>query len=206
MTITYCMDCMDFLRTQPDKYFDLIISDPPYRNENQPTKTMRRTGKRMRDFGQKPGAEFFEEIKRVGKHWIVFGANNFPELGAYKGFIVWRKTNIPLRFTMSAAEIAAISEGLGTTAKVIEAPSCGTKENPRIHPTQKPIALYEWIFATYAKPGWLVLDTHLGSGSSRIAADQMGLSFMGTEINPEYFAAQEERYAAYQAQMKIVGR
>lgn len=75
--------------------------------------------------------------------------------------------------------------------------------NERIHPTQKPVALYTWIFNRYAKPGDKILDTHLGSGSSRIAAYDMGLDFVGCELDPDYFAAQEKRFADYTAQMRI---
>ena len=104
---------------------------------------------------------------------------------------------------MSQAEIAAISEGLGTTSKIFKAAPQGTKDDKRIHPTQKPVALYAWIFARYAKPGDKILDTHLGSGSSRIAAYDAGLDFVGCEIDKDYFAAQEERFAAHTAQLSL---
>ena len=106
---------------------------------------------------------------------------------------------------MSQAEIAAISEGLGTTSKIFKHVPQGTKGDPRIHPTQKPVALYAWIFARYAKPGDKILDTHLGSGSSRIAAYDAGLDFVGCELDADYFSAQEERFERYTAQLSLFG-
>lgn len=205
MNVAYNMDCMKYMRTLPDKAFDLAVVDPPYRDaaENAPTKDMRRNGT-LACFGDKPTKEYFEELQRVSKEQIIWGANNF-ELPPYKGFLVWEKLTISEGFTMSQAEIAAISEGLGTTSKIFKHMPQGTKGDPRIHPTQKPVALYAWIFSRYAKPGDKILDTHLGSGSSRIAAYDAGLDFVGCEIDKDYFKAQEARFAAHAAQLTIWG-
>lgn len=206
MNVAYNMDCMEYMRTLPDKAFDLAVVDPPYRDaaENAPTKDMRRNGT-LACFGDKPTKEYFEELQRVSKEQIIWGgANNF-ELPPYKGFLVWEKLTISEGFTMSQAEIAAISEGLGTTSKIFKHMPQGTKGDPRIHPTQKPVALYAWIFSRYAKPGGKVLDTHLGSGSSRIAAYDAGLDFVGCEIDKDYFKAQEARFAAHAAQLTMWG-
>ena len=205
MNVAYNMDCMEYMRTPPDKAFDLAVVDPPYRDaaENAPTKDMRRNGT-LACFGDKPTKEYFEELQRVSKEQIIWGANNF-ELPPYKGFLVWEKLTISEGFTMSQAEIAAISEGLGTTSKIFKHMPQGTKGDPRIHPTQKPVALYAWIFSRYAKPGDKILDTHLGSGSSRIAAYDAGLDFVGCEIDKDYFKAQEARFAAHAAQLTIWG-
>ena len=201
--VAYNMDCMDGMKQFPDKYFELAIVDPPYRNanENQPTKDMRRNGK-LDSFGDKPNLLYFKELFRVSKNQIIWGANNF-ELPNYKGFVVWKKLTISEAFTMSMAEIAYISEGLGTTSKIFEYPPQGTKGDPRIHPTQKPIALYEWLLKNYAKQGDKILDTHLGSGSSRIAAYNLGFDFVGCEIDKDYFDAQEKRFAAHTAQTSL---
>lgn len=205
MNVAYNMDCMEYMRTLPDKAFDLAVVDPPYRDaaENAPTKDMRRNGT-LACFGDKPTKEYFEELQRVSKEQIIWGANNF-ELPPYKGFLVWEKLTISEGFTMSQAEIAAISEGRGTTSKIFKHMPQGTKGDPRIHPTQKPVALYAWIFSRYAKPGDKILDTHLGSGSSRIAAYDAGLDFVGCEIDKDYFKAQEARFAAHAAQLTIWG-
>ena len=197
------MDCMEGMKQFPDKYFDLAVVDPPYRaqSENQPTKDMRKNGT-MEHFGDKPTKEYFQELFRVSKNQIIWGANNF-ELPPYKGFLVWRKLTISDSFTMSMAEIAYLSEKLGTTSKVFDFAPQGTKEEPRIHPTQKPVALYQWIFKNYAKPGFKILNTHLGSGSSRIAAYDAGLDFVGFEIDKDYFDKQEERFKKHISQISL---
>lgn len=117
----YNDDCMEIMRAMPDNAFDLAIVDPPYRDmiDNSPTKYMRNNGT-MKNFGNKPTKEYFEELYRVSKNQIIWGANNF-QLPPFPGFIIWRKTNVPAEnFTMSAAEIASISMSLGTTSKVFE--------------------------------------------------------------------------------------
>lgn len=203
MNVAYNMDCLAAMREMPDKAFDLLIAGPPYRDmtENQPTKDMRRNGT-MERFGNKPSKEMLAEMFRISKEQIIFGANNF-ELPPYKGFIVWKKKTISEDFTMSMAEIAYISEGLGTVSKVYECQPQGRVGDPRIHPTQKPIELYSWIFSQYAKQGWRIIDPFLGSGSSRIAAYDAGLDFVGFEIDKEYFEKQEERYQRHISQISL---
>lgn len=193
-------DCMDVMRTMPDKAFDLAIVDPPYRNkaENHPTKDMRNNGT-MECFGDKPDADFFKQLRRVSKQQITWGANNF-EIPPYKGFVVWKKKTIGEKFTMSMAEIASLSEGLGTTSKVFTFPP----QDPfRIHPTQKPVELYKWLLKNYAKPGDKILDTHLGSGSICIACDDLGFEMTGIELDPDYYQAARKRLINHQAQQKL---
>ena len=202
----YNSDCMDKdigLPSIPDNYFELAIVDPPYRDlsENQPTKDMRKNGS-MKEFGDKPTEDYFKELFRVSKNQIIWGANNFT-LPPYKGFVVWKKLTISEQFTMSMAELAYISEELGTTSKIFEYAPQGTKEEPRIHPTQKPVALYTWLINKYAMGGWKILDTHAGSGSCLVAAHRTGHDFVGYEINPEYYRKANKRIKAEQAQMNI---
>lgn len=195
-------DNMELMKRYPDKYFSLAIIDPPYRNanENQPTKDMRRNGK-IEVFGDKPDSKYFEELFRVSKNQIIWGANNFT-LPNYKGFVIWKKLTISEAFTMSMAELAYISEGLGTTSKIFEYAPQGKATDPRIHPTQKPVALYAWILKNYAKQGDKILDTHFGSGSIACAVhkaniiDKMDLSLVACELDKDYFESSIQRVKA----------
>jgi site-specific DNA-methyltransferase (adenine-specific) len=182
-------DNMELMAKYPDGYFELAIVDPPYRDTNQPTKDMRKSGQ-MKSLEGRPSKEYFDELSRVSKNQIIWGANNF-QLPQFKGFIVWEK-GIPFDFTMSMAEIASLSEGLSTISKIYKLRISGAEE--RIHPTQKPVRLYEWLLANYAKEGDKILDTHLGSGSSRIACHNLKFDFVGCELDKDYFDAAEERY------------
>ena len=182
------MDCMVYMKTCKDNEFDLAIVDPPYRDQNQPTKDMRKAGS-MKSLEGRPTKEYFNELRRISKEQIIWGANNF-ELPQFKGFVIWEK-GIPQDFTMSMAEMAALSEGIGTISKIIKIPVQGQQ---RIHPTQKPIKLYQWLLKNYAKSSQRILDTHLGSGSSAIAAHYFGCDFVGIEIDEDYFKTAKERF------------
>lgn len=194
----YNMDCLEGMKQIPDKYFELAIVDPPYRDENQPTKDMRKNGS-MKSLEGRPSEEYWNELYRISKNQIIWGANNF-QLPQFKGFVVWEK-GIPENFTMSMAEIASLSEGLGTVSKIYKCRASG--QGDRIHPTQKPIALYKWLLNNYANKGDKILDTHLGSASSIIACIDMGFEYMGFEIDEEYFAAASKRIEDYQAQTSL---
>jgi len=180
-----CEDNMELMKRYPDNYFELAIVDPPYRDENQPTKDMRKSGS-MKSLEGRPTQEYWNELYRVSKSQIIWGANNF-QLPQFKGFVVWRKLTIGEKFTMSMAEIASLSEGLGTTSKVIEVAPQGTSQNPRIHPTQKPVLLYEWLLKNYAKEGDKILDTHLGSGSIALACHNMDFELTACELDKDYY-------------------
>lgn len=147
-----------------------------------------------------PGQEYFEELFRVSRNQIIWGGNYFP-LPPTRCFLVWRKLTISESFTMAMAEYAWTS--FNSNAKVFDFPPQGKKGDDRFHPTQKPIELYSWVFRLFAKPGDKILDTHLGSGSSRIAAYDVGLDFVGCEIDPVYFKAEEERFQKHIQQHSI---
>lgn len=134
----------------------------------------------------------------MSKEQIIWGGNYFA-LPPNRCFLVWEKTNIPEKFTMAMAEYAWCS--FNDNPKIIKLSSGGIVG--RFHPTQKPEDLYRWIYRNYTKPGDKILDTHLGSGSSRRAAYDFGLDFTGIEIDPEYFAKQEAAWAEYTAQERI---
>lgn len=194
-------DNMLMMARYPDKHFDLAIVDPPYRDINQPTKDMRNNGS-MQSLEGRPNKEYFEELYRVSKNQIIWGANNF-QLPQFMGFIVWKKITISEDFTMSMAEIASISNGLGTTSKIFECAPQGKKEDPRIHPTQKPVKLYKWLLDKYANKGDKILDTHLGSGSIAIACHDYGFDLTACELDTEYYNAALKRYNNHIQQIKL---
>ena len=197
-------DNMELMARYEDNYFDLAIVDPPYRNENAPTKDMRNNGfVKDKGLGCMPDDAYFKELHRVSKNQIIWGANNF-QLPQFKGFVVWKKKTISEVFTMSMCEIASISEKLGTVSKWIEIAPQGTKDNPRIHPTQKPVKLYEWLLSKYANDGDKILDTHLGSGSIAIACYNMGFDLTACEIDTEYFNSAINRLEEHKKQLRLL--
>ncbi len=145
-----------------------------------------------------PSREYFDQLFRVSKNQIIWGGNYF-YLPPTRCFLVWRKTNIPTEgFTMCAVEYAWTS--FNKNAMVFERHSSGTQQNPRIHPTQKPIELYQWILGNFAENGMRILDTHVGSGSSLIACERMGFEYVGFEINETYYRMSRERIERETAQ------
>lgn len=194
-------DNMELMARYPDNYFDLAIVDPPYRDENQPTKDMRQNGS-MKSLEGRPTKKYFNELYRVSKNQIIWGANNF-ELPQFMGFVIWKKITISENFTMSMAEIASLSKELGTTSKIIELAPQGTKQDPRIHPTQKPVALYKWLLDKYAKQGDKILDTHLGSMSIAIACHDYGFELTGCELDKDYFEEGIKRVKNHVSQQKL---
>lgn len=199
----YNMDCMELMKRFPDKYFDLAIVDPPYRDlkENQPTQDMRNNGT-MDNFGNKPDAYYFKELFRISKNQIIWGANNFNNLlPNNKGFIIYKKKTISDAFTMSMCEYAWINNELSTISKWIE---LAPQDKFRIHPTQKPVDLYSWILKKYSKPEFKVLDTHLGSGSNAIANHYFKTSeFVASEIDAHYFNESIQRIKKETAQLSL---
>ena len=188
----YNKDCMLAMKEMDDNAFELAIVDPPYRDakDNDMNQWNRKTIKegRLKNWNNKPKKEYFDELKRVSKNQIIWGANNFKL--DFKGFVVWRKKSISLNFNMSMCEIASLSEGISTISKMFE---CAPQQKNRIHPTQKPIELYEFLLDRYAKKGDKILDTHLGSGNSAIASYNYGFDFVGYEIDKEYYNVAQKR-------------
>jgi len=199
-------DCMELMSRYPDKYFDLAVVDPPYGIERFKNKQPTRLNK-YGDMGtvnnKKPGFEYFKELFRISKNQIIWGYNHLSDmLPPTKEFLFWYKHQ-PVD-SYSDGELAWTS--FTKTAKCFDYPFYGTNgadKDIRIHPTQKPIALYGWIFKKYAKFGDKILDTHLGSGSSRIAAYNAGLDFMACEIDKDYFDAQEKRFKNHIMQLSM---
>jgi len=194
-------DNMALMARYPDNYFELAIVDPPYRDENAPTKDMRKNGQ-METIQGRPSKEYFIELIRVSKNQIIWGANNF-ELPQFKGFVVWKKKTISENFTMSMCEIASISESLSTVSKWVEIAPQGTPKDPRIHPTQKPVKLYEWLLMNYAKEGDKILDTHLGSGSIALACHNLGFDLTACELDEDYYNDAIKRIETHKKQITL---
>lgn len=193
------IDCMAGMADKPDKYWDLAIVDPPFKEFNQPTPTMRGFVTKMQNWSKPPERKYFDELLRVSQNQIIHGGNYFTDfLPPNNGWIIWYKNNDGVGFSM--AELFWSS--MGRFTKLFEYRPMGNN-GFKIHPTQKPAALYRWLLTNYAKPCDTILDTHLGSGSSRIAAYDLGFDFTGYELDKDYFEAQEERFARHIAQPKL---
>lgn len=198
----YNKDCLEGMKQFPDQYFDLAIVDPPY-GININNNMGRRKGDKKSDYpkaywdNKPPEKEYFQELFRVSKKQIIWGGNYF-ELPPTKCFLVWRKPQISENVSFSMVEFAWTN--LDGTAKEFIGMS---NEKDRIHPTQKPVALYAWILNLYAKPGFKILDTHVGSASSLIACHQMGFDYVGFELDSYYFAEASKRLEAAKNQLSI---
>jgi site-specific DNA-methyltransferase (adenine-specific) len=202
------MDCVEAMKSYPDNYFELAIVDPPYGNidaigliDNKKGKqATTRTKYKLFD-NIAPDNEYYLELARVSKNQIVWGGNF---LGLCGGVIVWQKNGT----AFGEAEVAICSTH--KSVKVFEYTWNGMiqqdmkNKESRIHPTQKPVALYRWLLQNYAKEGDKILDTHLGSGSSRIAADMEGFDFTGYELDKDYFDASVKRFNEYKKQIKLL--
>ena len=209
------IDCLELMRTLPDKCFQLAIADPPYggagndisganeiRNERGRFKKFQQCsrtggtwaakyGTNIKEWDVAPSQEFFDELERVSVNRIIWGANYFT-MPPTRCFVVWKKMTISESFTMAMAEYAWTS--FNANAKVFEFPPQGDRNDPKFHPTQKPVELYAWLMNTYAKPGDRIFDPMMGSQSSRIAAYKLGFDYVGCELNKEYFAKGCERF------------
>lgn len=199
------MDNMKYMAKFPDGFFDLAIVDPPYGIERfkKASGTSRFKGhKGMQEEGlvwdKKPNPEYFNELFRVSKCQIIFGANNFV-LPPSEYFLIWNKMQTVDNF--ASAEYAWTNCRM--PAKVFNYSIHKHNHTDKYHPTQKPVSLYQFILNTYAKQGQKILDTHLGSGSSRIAAYDLGFDFYGCELDKDYFDVQEKRFAKHIAQVQL---
>lgn len=201
------MDNMDFLREQPDKSFDLAIVDPPYgiRVGDNKAGMGRRKGDARATYKmgewdhEPPSPTYFEELRRVSSNQIVWGANHFIDRMPYPSpcWLAWDKMYAH-EVSFAAVELAWTS--FDSTAKKYT----GTPlQAGRIHPTQKPVALYRWLLQNYAKPGQRILDTHLGSGSIAIACDIEGFDLVGCEIDADYIKAARHRLAVHQSAPRL---
>jgi site-specific DNA-methyltransferase (adenine-specific) len=188
---------MEGMAKYPDKYFELAIVDPPYGIGISNNSFRQKQSKKNWDYSI-PDKIYFDELLRISVNQIIWGGNYF-DLQPSQGFIIWDKKQ-PENFLSAMCEYAWMS--FQKPAKIFRL-HVVTAENNKIHPTQKPVALYKWLLTNYAKEGDKILDTHLGSGSSRIAAYDMGFDFTGFELDKDYFDAQEKRFNDFKAQLKL---
>ena len=192
------MDCMEYLRSLPDKAFDLAIVDPPYGIGIAANPVRNAHGRKNWDSAI-PSAAYFSELRRVSSHQVIWGGNYFLDhLGGTQGFIIWNKLQ-PEDFSLAMVEMAWSS--IQKPAKMFTL-SVMT-EKGKIHPTQKPVKLYQWLLSNYAKEGQRILDTHLGSGSSAIAAHYAGFEFVGMELDEDYYKAAVARFERETAQQAM---
>lgn len=213
----YNMDCMEGMKEFPDNYFDLAIVDPPYGGVTQGGYMTNQQGggvaKNRNDYHlslwqcDKPDKTYFDELIRVSKNQIIWGGNYYASLLTdSQCWIVWDKEK-PKGISFADVELAWTSFDLASRIfryawnGMIQ----GNMKNKeyKIHPTQKPVALYEWILNRYAKEGDKILDTHVGSASSLIACHNTRHKFVGFEIDKEYYEKAKQRLNAEQAQMSI---
>tara|TARA_R110000824_G_scaffold397089_1_gene599512 strand:- start:256 stop:903 length:648 start_codon:yes stop_codon:yes gene_type:complete len=196
------IDCMEYMAGLEDNAFDLAIVDPPYGIDNKISTTSRENKgnkfailyNKKRWDKKRPKEEYWNELLRVSKNQIVCGANYFSVyLPVSRGWILWEKlggrmtsVNDELIYTSFDVSIKKFSRCHGLDKGFMN-------ESIVIHPTQKPIRLYDWLLQNYAKPEMRILDTHLGSGSSAIAAHYFGCDFTGCEIDKDYFDSAQKR-------------
>jgi site-specific DNA-methyltransferase (adenine-specific) len=195
---------MDFLKTCSDNQFELAIVDPPY-GIGVNHSIGRRKGDKKSNYkkvtwdSKPPDIDYFNELFRVSKDQIIWGANHFMDLICKRSpcWIVWDK--------LFSEDVSFASVELAWTSfdSVCKRVKLSSARKNRIHPTQKPVRLYEWILHNYAKQGDTILDTHVGSQSSRIAAFNMGFDFVGCEKDVDYFNEANKRFQNHSAQIRI---
>jgi len=211
-SVVYLEDCVQGLKRFEDKHFDLAIVDPPYgwgdaffglTATPKARKNKRVKKHETKDWNEPPKKEYWNELFRVSKNQIVWGGNYFADvLPISRGWVFWDKgyenTN-----NFSAGELAWTSFDKILKKVYITNRIMPHQLHENIHPCQKPVKLYEWLLKEYSAEGNLILDTHLGSGSSRIAAYKGGFNFVGFEIDQEYYEKQEKRFKNFTAQQRL---
>lgn len=203
MNIVHLIDCMEFMKTKPDNYYDLAIVDPPYGikvgidGKVGIDKAAPCTQYKPVKWDNKiPDITYFNELFRISKNQVIWGINYFTNIIKLNpGRICWNKDNTG---NFSDCELAyqSFKKSIDLFKYRWNGMLQGNMKNKekRIHPTQKPVALYKWLLQNYAKPDQKIFDSHVGSGSIRISCHDMGFDFEGCEIDVDYWQAQEDRY------------
>ena len=190
MNIVYNCDCMEFMKTIDDNYFELAIVDPPYGIGNFSQ------GHGIHEYewnNDIPDQSYFSELYRISKNQIIWGANYYNCFDKKGGAIIWDKENP--HPNMSRCEIA--SNSFYKKVDYVNIRHYGFMGEKNFHPCGKPIALYKWLLENYAKENDKIFDSHVGSGSSRIAAYELGFDFVGCELDKDYWEAQEKRFTEF---------
>ena len=207
----YNMDCMEAMREMPDKAFELAIVDPPYggndaigMKNNSAFKSQAAKRTYYKQFtNTEPPKEYWDQLFRVSKHQIVWGCNFYTKTNLSGGRIVWDKKGTA--FGRAEEAYCSMTKSVNIFEYVWNGMLQGNMADKevRIHPTQKPVALYEWLLTHYAKPNDKILDTHVGSASSLIACYKLGFQYVGFEIDSDYYKAATERLEAVKAQTSL---
>ncbi|SDH26129.1 DNA methyltransferase [Nitrosomonas sp. Nm132] len=209
----YQVDCMEYMATLQDKAFELALVDPPYFDGPQKPGYYKGTKQRCdvgayKDVSSSwtvPNQKYFDELKRVSRNQIIWGINYFDFQGSSGGRIVWIKGEQGSPFSMADIAYQSFYNRIDLFKYLWSGfwQEPGIQKEVRIHPTQKPTKLYEFLLTNYAKPGDRILDTHLGSGSSAIAANNLGFEFVGCELDLDYYNAACERIEHHTKQMRL---
>lgn len=189
-------DCLEYMKTVPDNYYSLALVDPPYGIGISSNPVRQKHKKKIWD-NEIPTPEYFEELFRVSQNQIIWGGNYF-NLPPSQGFLIWDKVQ-PHDFSLAMCEFAWMS--FQNPAKIFK--QSVQKEQNKIHPTQKPVALYKWLLKNYAKQGDKILDTHFGSLSIGIACHDMGFELTACELDKDYYEAGKKRLIQHQSQLTI---
>ena len=194
----YNKDCLEAMKSMKDNEFDLAIVDPPYGIKRFKSRFL--GYKKLNNWDNKPKKEYWLQLFRISKNQIVWGANNF-QMPSSEYFCIWNKKQTVENF--ASAEYAWVSTGLKKPAKVFDYSIHQHNQNKKIHPTQKPVKLYQWLLNNYANKGDKILDTHLGSGSIAIACHDLGFDLEGYELDKEYYEAALARLKNHQKQLSL---
>jgi len=204
-------DCMNLMRSKPDNYYDLAIVDPPYGigESSNNNKSRSKLGK-AKDYGCKnwddfaPSIKYFNELTRVSKNQIIWGANHFYAQNS-SCWLVWDKQNGKNDFADAELAYTSFKSAVRVFRFRWHGMLQGDMKNKeqRIHPTQKPVKLYEWLLMNYAKEGDKILDTHGGSGSICLACHNLKFNLDWIELDEDYYKAAMKRYERHVAQLRM---
>ena len=193
-------DCMEFMKGIPDKHYELAIVDPPYGIDINSSGRLGHYGGKCKVWDScVPDKAYFKELERISQNSIIWGGNYF-NLPPTRCFLIWDKQQ-PVGVSFADCEMAWTS--FNESAKTFRMRPQNADDYGRIHPTQKPIALYKWLLKNYANPNDKIFDSHVGSGSIRIACHDMGFDFEGCELDNDYWEAQEARYQQHAMQADL---